>query len=487
MALIHWSTIGRVISKLLIFETLFFVLCYLVGVCYGEYDPRAFGLPALCTLGSSIGLRWLSRKDSEHLSRRDTYLVLLLVWLVFSAFGMLPYLIAQGGVDNVTDAFFETMSGFTTTGASVLTHIDEMPHSLLFWRSFTQWIGGLGIVFFTLAVLPSIGSSDVRLFSGETTGFKVGKLHARFSTTTKWLWGLYVGLTLACMGALYVAGMPFFDAVCHGLTTLASGGFSMRQAGISIYESPAISYVLSCFMFLAAVNFSLLFLLIIKRDWRSLWRDVEFRTYGMIAVLFTVAITIHTVLTRSYPIEQAFRESLFHVTSLQSTTGFFTTDIAVWPAFSVMLFFVLLVLGGSAGSTSGGYKCIRLYVAYKYMRNELMHLLHPQAYLTVNVRGKGHSHVGESLVAFSLLFVILISVGTVAMTLLDTPPIDALSIAISSIANAGPALGHSIGIADAWIELHPMAKWISTFLMMAGRLELFGVILPLYSHFWKND
>lgn len=487
MHLINWDTIGGVISKLLIFETLFFILCYAIGLCYGEYDPSVFGIPALCTLTTSLLLRGLTRHHNAHLSRRDAYLILLLVWIVFSAFGMLPYLIAQDGVDNVTDAFFETMSGFTTTGASVLTHIDEMPHSLLFWRSFTQWIGGLGIVFFTLAILPSVGSGDVRLFSGESTGFKIGKLHARFSTTTKWLWGIYVGLTLACCGALWVAGMPFFDAICHSLTTLASGGFSTRQAGIGVFQSPAIEYILSGFMFLAAINFGLFFLLFIKHDWRSLWRDVEFRTYALVASLFTLAIAVNMVLTRQYPIERAFRETLFHVTSIQSTTGFNTTDVALWPGFAVILFFILLTLGGSAGSTSGGYKCIRLYVAYKYMRNELMHLLHPQAYLRVNVGGKGHSHVGESLVAFSFLFVVLIFIGTIVINLLGTPVVDALAITISSTANVGIALGYTFGATDSWVDLHPMAKWVSSFLMMAGRLELFGVILPLYSHFWKND
>lgn len=488
MSIINWHTISTIVSKLLIFETIFFVLCYGVGLCYGEYAPHTFLYPALATLTLGLVLRWIGARGSAQLSRRDAYLVLPLVWIVFSVFGMLPYLLAEGGVSDVSDAFFETMSGFTTTGASVLTHIEQMPHSLLFWRSLTQWIGGLGIVFFTLAILPSVGSGDVRLFSGESTGFKTAKLHARFSTTTKWLWGIYLGLTIACGLALWAVGMSPFDALCHTLTTLASGGFSTKQASIAAFQSPAIEYVLSFFMFLAAINFSLFFLLFIKRDWRSLWRDVEFRMYTCIVVSFTLAIAANMVLARDYPVEQALRESFFHVTSIQSTTGFTTTNVVTWPGFPVILFFVLLIVGGSAGSTSGGYKCIRLYAAYTYTRNALMHLLHPQAYLRVNVgQNKGQSNVGESLVAFTFLFVVLVFIGTAAYTFMGLPLLDGLSITLSSISNVGPALGHNVGATDLWVSLPAFGKWLSCFLMLAGRLELFGVLLPLYWHFWKSD
>ncbi|MDO4715147.1 MAG: TrkH family potassium uptake protein [Bacteroidales bacterium] len=486
MSIINWRTIGDVISKLLIFETIFFVLCYAVGAWYGEYHPAAFGWPALATLGTSAILRALGGHGQGQLSRRDAFLILALAWLVFSVFGMLPYLIS-GAVPDVSDAFFETMSGFTTTGASVLTHIEDLPHSILFWRSLTQWVGGLGIVFFTLAILPSLGSGDVRLFSGESTGFKLGKLHARFSTTTKWLWGIYTSLTLACAITLWVVGMQPFDALCHALTTAASGGFSTKQASIEAFQLPAVEYVLSIFMFLAAVNFGLLYLLFIKRDWRSLWRDTEFRTYAAICVGFTLAIASYMAWTQSYPIERAFRQALFHVTSLQSSTGFTTTDIDMWPSFTVVLFLVLLTLGGSAGSTAGGYKCIRLYVAYQYARNEMMHLLHPRAYLRINVGGKEHSKVGESLVAFTFLFIVLIFIGTTSFVLMGDPLIDSLSITISSLSNAGPALGHQFGANDGWTALQPAGKWLSSFLMLAGRLEIFGILLPLYAHFWMND
>ncbi len=487
MTIIHWKSISSVIGSLLFIECALFALCQGVGLFFHEYDTKTFVIPFALALTVGFMLKVVGRRSENKLNRRDAYLILSSTWVVFSIFGMLPFLIS-GATSDVSAAFLETMSGFTTTGATVLDNIESLPHSLLFWRSLMHWIGGLGIVFFTLAILPSIGMSDIKLFSAESTGFKVGKLHPRFSVAAKWLWSLYFTLTLSCIAAYYLAGMDLFDSIAHALSTLGTGGFSTRQASIAAFQSPIIEYVAGGFMFLAGINFALLYLLIIKRHWRDVFTDVELRTYVLVALSATLVIALSLIIMQGYDIEPAFRHAFFHVISVQTTSGFMAADPMLWPTVTILVLIIVMIVGGSAGSTAGGYKCIRLYTIFKYARNELIHQLHPRAVLQVRFgKGECSTKISNSLMAFSFLFVCLLTVGTILFVLTGLPILDAFTVSASSLSNVGPAFGSHIGATDSWAELTATGKWLASFLMLAGRLEIFSVLLPFYHHFWKEN
>ena len=327
--MINLKIIYKILGTLLILEVLLLLSCLGVGIVSGETDYGTFGIPAIVAALTAAVLKVLGRHAENRMGRRDGYLIVSLTWIIFSFIGMFPFLL--GGYETrVAAAFFESMSGFTTTGASVLNGIDSLPHSILFWRSLMHWFGGMGIVFFTVAVLPQMGSGDLKLFSAETTGLKIGKMHPRISTTARWLWTIYVLITIACAISLYFAGMSFFDAVNHALSTISTGGFSTHQDSIAYYNSPLIEYIIVSFMFLGGVNFTLLYLFFIKRRWHDVFHDCELRCY--MALLVCVVLYCSGVLyfQQGMGLEEAFRKGLFHTVSLQTTTGYTTCDLMYW-------------------------------------------------------------------------------------------------------------------------------------------------------------
>ena len=486
--MINYRTIANILGSLLLIEAFLFVICQCVAFVYHEADWYTFGLPFALTVASGVALKTIGRRrGAGGLNRRDTYLILASTWIVFTLFGMLP-LILSGSVGSITDAFFETMSGFTTTGATVLTHIHDLPHAILFWRSLMHWLGGLGIVFFTLAILPSVGMSDVRLFSVETTGFKLEKLHPRFSVTAHWLLSIYLLLTLGCGLSLWLCGMPVFDSINHALSTVASGGFSVRDASIMDYHSASIEYVLCGFMFFAGINFSLIYLFVIKRDIATVFHDWELRTYIIFILTATVVITLVLTLHTHYDIGYAFRASLFQVVSLQTSTGFLSDDFMAWPRITWIVLLVCMFVGGCAGSTAGGYKCIRILTACKFAKNELLRQLHPRAILPVRFGKYDVSkYIATTFIAFTVFYFFLFLLGTVLFIIMGLPLLDSFSLSVSSLSNSGPSIGHLIGATDSWTALHDGGKWLSAFLMLAGRLELFSVLMPFYPHFWTKN
>ena len=430
-------------------------------------------------------MNYIGRDADKRFSRRDGYLIVSLSWIVFSLVGMLPYVLS-GYIPSVSDAFFETMSGFTTTGASILNDIEALPHGLLFWRSMTQWIGGLGIIFFTIAVLPVFGVGGVQLFAAEATGPRHDKVHPRISVTAKWIWSIYLGLTVVCAFLFSLGGMSVFDSICHSMATTATGGFSTRNASIAAFDSAYIEYVTIFFMFLSGINFTLLFLAFFKGRVGKLFSDTEFHWYASIVGVFTLVIALGLVIVRGGQIEESFREALFQVVSVQTTTGFVSADYMLWPPVLWFLLSVVMYFGACAGSTSGAIKCVRIAMLLKVVRNEFLRIVHPNAVIPLRISGHViHSKAKITLLAFFVLYVLVIFIGWVVMMALGLDFMDAYGVVVSSVSNVGPGLGNYSGI-HSWAHLPDAAKWVSAFLMLIGRLELFSVLLLLTPGFWQK-
>ena len=484
--MINWKMIFKVMGFLLFIEAGFLSICTLLSVSYQEPDQPAFIISTLITALMGIPLFCMGKHAERKLSRKDGYIIVTFAWIIFSLFGMLPYYIS-GYIPNITNAFFETMSGFTTTGASILDNIEALPHGLLFWRSMTQWIGGMGIVIFTIAVLPIFGMGGVQLFAAEATGPKFDKITPRIDETAKWIWTIYLGLTIATTVLLMVGDMPLFDSVCHAMSTTATGGFSTKQASIAAFNSPYIEYVIMSFMFLSGINFSLLYLLFLKGSLKRLFKDTEARWYAKTFLFFTTVITIGLLFTSSMGIEEAFRKASFLVISLQTTCGFITDDYMLWAPPLWMLTTIITYCGACAGSTSGGIKCIRAVIMARIAKNEFKHILHPNAVLPVKVNEQSISSATKSTVlSFFAVFVLLVFIGWFTMMCIGLNFDDAYSVIISSLANVGPGIG-MCGPSFSWNALPDAAKWVSTLYMLIGRLELFTVLLLFTPSFWKKN
>lgn len=484
--MINFKMVSKALGSLLFIEALLLSVCLGVGIFYGETDYLTFGLPTAVALGLGTWLKVKGRHADNRMGRRDGFFIVSAAWLVFSLVGMLPFLVG-GHTPRVAVALFETMSGFTTTGATAFDNVDALPHSVLFWRSLTHWMGGLGIVFFTIALLPNMGQGDLRLFSAESTGLKIGKLHPRISTTARWLWGLYLLLTAVCMGAYHLAGMDVFDALNHALSTVATGGFSTHTASIGYYESAVVEYVAIAFMFVSSINFTLLYLLLIKGRLRDVWADSELRCF--LAILLCVALITSVALCfDGLGVEEAVRTAFFNVVSLQSTTGFTATDFMMWHPALWLLLSIVSVIGACAGSTSGGLKCVRVLTAVKLVANEFRQMLHPHAVLPVRLGGKTLGpDVARSVFVFFAAYFLLIFVSAILMSCMGLPLLDALGLGISAFSNVGPSIGYVVGPLDSWGVLPDAALYLNSFLMLAGRLEIFSLLLLFVPAFWRSN
>ena len=483
-SLINKKMIFRVLGVLLFIESAMFLLCAAVSLCYGEQDYQYFLYTIL--LNTLVGgvLLICSRGAENRLTRRDGYCIVTFTWFLFTLFGMLPFYFS-GGIPSVTDAFFETMSGFTTTGATILDDIESLSHGLLFWRSLTQWIGGLGIVFFTIAVLPIFGGGTIQLFSAEAIGVTHDKTHPRIDVMAKWLWMIYAILTIAETVLLMIGGMSFFDAVCHSFSTTATGGYSTKQASVAYWKSPFIEYVIAIFMILSGINFSLYFMCL-KGKGKRLFQDDEFRWFMKSVSILTLVITLALVFQNHYDWEKAFRRALFQVATAHTSCGFATDDYNLWPSFTWMLLIFAMLSGGCTGSTSGGIKNMRLMILARNIKNEFKRMLHPRAVLPVRVNRQVIStSIIASVNTFFVFYLFCILAGWILLMFFGVGIIEAMSTVISSLGNVGPGLG-AFGPASSWAALPDAAKWILSFLMLIGRLELFAVLLLFYSGFWER-
>ncbi|EJW99628.1 potassium uptake protein, TrkH family [gut metagenome] len=483
--MINYKIITRIIGILLLLLTLMLLACSGVSFYYQDKALTSFWVSASITASVGLLLAFLGKGGERQLTRRDGYVLVSFAWFTFSAFGMLPFYIS-GYIPNITNAFFETMSGFSSTGATILDNIEALPPGLLFWRSTTQWIGGLGIIMFTIAILPIFGVSGSQVFAAEASGPTHDKVHPRIDITARWIWSIYSGLTILLIILLMLGGMSLFDSVCHAFTTTSTGGFSTKQASIAYYHSPYIEYIISIFMFVSGINFTLI-LLCTQRKFRKVIHDAELKWYFCSVLIFTGIITVILHFTSHMGIEESFRKSLFQVITLHTSTGFATDDYMLWAPVTWGMLTVVMMIGACAGSTTGGLKCIRMVILAKVSKNEFKHILHPNAVLPVRANRQVISPtIVSTVLAFCFLYFAICVVSILVMMLLGVGFTESVGCVISAIGNMGPGLGNT-GPAYTWNALPDLAKWLLSFLMLLGRLELFTVLLLFTPDFWKKN
>jgi len=476
--------VAKVLGLLLLVEGIAMLFALLVAIIYSGNDIQALIISSGINLVAGALVLAGSWKAKKDIGKREGFVIVTMVWVVFSFFGSLPYLLS-GSIPNFTDAFFETISGFTTTGSSILNDIEALPHGILFWRSMTQWLGGMGIIVLSLAILPVFGIGGMQLFMAEVPGPSPDKISPRITQTAKTLWGIYMLFTLLESLLLWFGGMSLYDAICHSFTTMATGGFSTKQASIAHWSSPFIQYVVTVFMFLAGTNFTLSYL-VMRGKFSGMFKDEEFRYYSIITIVFTAVITIGLLITSQLGIEKAFREALFQVVSIVTTTGFATADYLVWTPFLTMLIFALFFFGGSAGSTGGGIKIMRIVVLAKNGYYELKRLIHPHAVIPVKFnRHSVDSKIVTNVLAFFMLYMVIFFVSSILFTLLEPDMESSMGAVATSLGNIGPGLG-SVGPAENFYHIRPLGKWFLSFLMLLGRLELFTVLVLFSPSFWKD-
>lgn len=485
--MLNLKLIYKIIGSLLFIEASLMFWCLLLALYYQQDDVVPFLVSMTLTLMGGAVLRLMGRKATNSLGRRDAYLVVTLAWIIFSLFGSLPFIIG-GYLHNFTDAFFESMSGFTTTGATIIDDVERLPHGINFWRSLTQWIGGLGIVFFTIALLPSLVGGSVKVFSAEATGPIRTKLHPRLSTSAKAIWMVFFILTIACIGCYKLFGMGWYDSVVYSMTTLATGGFAPHNDSIVHFHSAGIEYISALFCFLSGTNFTLLYTSALKFDVKQLLKNSEFKFYLSIVLASTLFIMAELMARNGYSLETAFRHGIFQVVSFITTTGLFSDDAGTWPHVTWVVLAVCMFIGACSGSTSGGFKCIRGVMLLKIVRNEFRQILHPNAVLPLKIDGVNVSlQKRVTLMAFLSLYLIMCLFCAFTMIASGIDNTNAITITLSSLSNVGPTLGIEIGPTMSWSSLPVFAKWICSALMLMGRLEIFTVLVILTPSFWKDN
>ena len=439
----------------------------------------------------------VSKKNERKINKRDAYFVVVLGWLVIIFSGMLPYVVTDS-ISSFSNIFFETMSGYTTTGSTIINDIDALPKSIIFWRSMTHWLGGMGIIVLAIAILPLLGIGGMQLFTAEAPGLTGDKIHPRISDTAKRLWLIYVGLTFLETILLTFAGMSFFDAINNSMSNIASGGFSSKNESIGFWnDNPLIQYIVIFFMFLAGTNFILIYFGLTGK-FKKIFQDTEFKWYVSFICAFVFISTlilffqVNLSSTEVYhpevlgKFESSFRHSLFQVVAIVTTTGFVTGDFISWTPFLTMLFFGIMFLGGSSGSTSGGVKVLRHLILIKNGFLEFKRSLHPNAIFPL----RHNNHVVEKpiiihVIAFFILYLILFIIGAGVLSALGLDFVSAIGGAASSLGNVGPALG-TLGPISNFDSLPEIGKYWCAFLMLVGRLELFTVLIFFTPYFWKS-
>ncbi|PRP67405.1 TrkH family potassium uptake protein [Nonlabens agnitus] len=497
MPRLNYKIITYIMGLLLVFNGGFMSISSLVSAYYSENESLEILLAAVVaiTLGSLMML--LTRNHIKELGKKEGYLIVTLGWLFMAFAGTMPYLFT-GAISNYTDAFFETMSGFTTTGASIMNDIEIMPKGVLFWRSTTHWIGGMGIIVLAVAILPLLGIGGMQLFAAEAPGPSADKLHPRITDTAKRLWLIYVGFTGIETVLLRVAGMGWFDAVNHAMSTLSTGGFSTKNASIAYWnDNPWIQWIITLFMFIAGMNFVLSYFGF-KGQFKKIFRDTEFKWYASFVLGFSIigALLIYlqadvSISSIAHPmvwgeLESAVRHSFFQVLAVITTTGFVSADYTMWTPFLTIMFFGLFFLGGSAGSTSGGIKVMRHIILIRNGIMEFKRTLHPNAILPVRYNGKALSNnIVFNILGFFILYMLSFIVGSVGLAALGLDFDTAIGGALSSLGNVGPAFG-DLSPVNNFAGLPDLGKWWCAFLMLIGRLELFTVLILLTPFFWRN-
>lgn len=486
--MVNFRIIYKIIGSLLFLEAFFMGWCLVIGLVHHEDDVLAFLVSMLLTFGCGFLSLYFGRDAENALSRRDAYVVVTAAWVIFSFFGMFPFLI-HGSILNFTDAYFETMSGFTTTGASIIDDVERLPHAILFWRSLMQWIGGLGIVFFTIAILPSLVGGSVKVFAAEATGPIKAKMHPRLTTTAKWIWTIYLLLTIACGFSYWASGMNWFEATNYSMTTTATGGFAIHNDSTAHFQSSTIDYISILFQFLSGINFTLLYMSLFKLRVGALLKSSEFKLYIAVVAGSTCSIMYLLLTHLGYTLEHAFRSALFHTVSFITTTGaFLGDDLGQWPHLTWVILGLVMYLGACAGSTSGGFKCIRGVMLLQVVRNNFRQILHPNAVLPVRINGQSVAPSKLlSVFAFFVLTILMVLFTATAMIFSGVDNTNAAVIALSCVSNVGPSLTNGVGPELSWSVLPTATKWLLCLLMLMGRLEIMTVLVLFTRAFWKEN
>lgn len=494
---LNYKIIFHFFGLLLLFNGGFMLLATLFSLIYEDGVTLSLLVAGLITLVCGVSLMFQTRHHQKQMNKREGYLVVTFGWIIMALSGTLPYILT-GTIPSFTSAFFETMSGYTTTGATILNDIEIVPKGVLFWRSLTHWIGGMGIIVLAVAILPLLGIGGMQIFAAEAPGPSTDKLHPRITDTAKRLWLIYFTYTAVETLLLSLAGMSFFDAINHALSTLSTGGFSTKNASVAHWnDQPIIQYIIIVFMFLAGTNFVLSYFAF-KGKIQKVLRDEELKLYFKFILIFTVftALIIYfqadfSLSSIEHPMvwgraESSFRHALFQVLTVITTTGFITADYTIWTTFLVVFFFGIMFLGGSAGSTSGGVKVVRHLIMIKNGFIEFRRTLHPNAVLPVRYNNKSVSgDIVYNILAFFILYMLSFIIGALVFSMFNIDFQSSVGLAASSLGNIGPALGN-FGPVNNYAALPNLAKWWCSFLMLIGRLELFTVLIILTPFFWRN-
>lgn len=480
--------LAKIVGMLLLIESGFLVLPLVTSLIYEERDLLPIGLTTALTLITGFCLMELVNPKTRRLGKRDGFLLTSIVWIIFSIFGMLPFIFSLTTPISVSDAFFEAMSGFTTTGASSLGNHPDMSHGLLIWRAVMQWVGGLGIILFTLAILPMFNTTGgMQMFNAEMTGVTHDKIRPRVSQTAKTLWSVYLLLTILLTVLLWTGPMNFFDAVCTAFGTISTGGYTSGLSGVQAMQDPYIKIVMTAFMLLGGINFALIFRFFTGQPIKSMRSEV-FRIYlGFICIMW-ICFGTAKVLSDGYTgIVNLILDPLFQVVAISTSTGIAHLEISRFGGFILMLTLFMMFFGGCAGSTSGGAKIDRMIYLFKHIRNELYRCIYPNSVLPVTVDGRVASPqlVGK-VAAFLCVYVIVFLIGAAILTVLGVPMIDAIFSSFSCISNTG--FGTDItGLGMPYEALPAAAKWVLSFVMLTGRLEIFSVIVLFIPSFWSRS
>lgn len=473
----------RVLGALLLFLAAALLIPLGCALICHDGTAGAFLLSAAICAAVGGGLFGTSRSGLD-LSIREGFAIVTFGWLTFALFGALPYVIS-GGIPGYVDAFFEAMSGFTTTGASILTDIEALPPSLLLWRSFTQWLGGMGIIVLSLAILPMLGVGGMQLFKAEVPGPTADRLTPRIQDTAKLLWGVYVLLTIAQTGLLMAGNMSFFDALNHSFTTMATGGFSTRNASVAAFNSAYIDWIITLFMFLAGINFSLHYLAL-RGQVLGFWRNEEFRFYLWLTLGATTLLTLFNAFGSYDSVSDSLRYSAFQVVSIMTTTGYATADYELWAVFSQYLLVVCMFIGGCAGSTGGGMKVARVLLLFKHAHVQLYRLIHPRAVRLVKLGDRPvDKEVMQAILGFFALYMGIFVVASLVMAALGMDLLSAGTSVITALGNVGPGLG-TVGPVDNFAHVPAVGKLVLALCMLLGRLELFTVLVLIIPSFWRK-
>ncbi|MCP4715607.1 MAG: TrkH family potassium uptake protein [Deltaproteobacteria bacterium] len=479
-----FALIFRIQGFLLLFISVCMGIPAIVALLYSEPAWQSFVYSILAMLLAGTCLILMCPSTEKQLSHREGFMVVSLGWIMAALFGSLPF-VFEGTFSCFTDAYFETVSGFTTTGATVLGSIETQPRSILFWRSMIQWLGGMGIILFSIAILPLLGIGGMQLYKAEVPGPVLEKIKPRIAETARSLWKVYILLSAGEVLLLMCCGMDLFDAVCHTFTTMATGGFSTRDKSIESFQNPYVELVLIVFMIAAGINFTLHYRLF-HGKFKSMLQDCEFRFYCAMLLGGTVLLGLAVYPGSGQDLMTTIRLTAFQAVSIMTTTGFSTCNFDTWPLFAAYILLILMFVGGCAGSTGGGIKCIRILLLIKRCYRELFYMVHPHAVASVKIGGKAiPENILRGLTGFVIVYVMIFIFGSLAMSLCGLDFITALSSVAATLGNIGPGLA-GVGPYENFLFIPPAGKWILICLMLLGRLEIFTLLILFVPEFWKK-